>query len=64
MAADALFMDFQRKRLTGALVVGNTLGLGCHAVLGSEGQNDHGCHEGHHIIDVAGPVQLRKEGGV
>ena len=37
MAADALFMDFQRKRLTGALVVGNTLGLGCHAVLGSEG---------------------------
>ena len=40
-------------RSTGALVVGDALGLGCHAVLGGEGQHDHGGHEGHHIIDIA-----------
>ena len=48
----------------GTLVVGDALGLGSHAVLGGEGQNDHGCHEGHHVVDVAGPVELCEEGGV
>ena len=59
-------MRFAEKRpgSAGTLVVGDALGLGSHAVLGGEGQNDHGCHEGHHVVDVAGPVELCAAGGV
>ena len=50
--------------LAGSLVVGDALCLGCHAVLGGKRQNDHGRHERHHVVDVAGPVELGQEGGV
>ena len=59
-------MRFAEKRpgSAGTLVVGDALCLGGHAVLGREGQDDHGRHERHHVVDVAGPVQLCQEGGI
>ena len=55
---------WNKPRSAGTLVVRDTLSLGGHAVFGGKGQNDHGCDERHHVIDVAGPVELCQEGGI